>query len=175
MADDEAKSSLTRRKLLKTAGTVAAGGAAAAAWYAAWRNSTYLFLMRKAPTESAHPPGVARVHRAQLSAARQPGIRMSDISFGGAGIDNPEVVARAVERGINYFDTSPDYSKTGSEQMIGKALKPHRDKVFIASKFCTADGHLPTDTPVADIIAPVEAQPDAACRPTTSTSASSTR
>jgi len=53
------------------------------------------------------------------------------------------VVTRAVERGINYFDTSPDYSQTGSEQVIGKALKPHRDKVHIASKFCTADGTSP--------------------------------
>ena len=67
------------------------------------------------------------------------------------------MVSRAVERGINYFDTSPDYSQTGSEQVIGKALKPHRDKVFIASKFCTAAGHLPPETPVADIIAAVEA------------------
>jgi len=68
---------------------------------------------------------------------------MSDISFGGAGISDPDVVTRAVERGVNYFDTSPDYSQTGSEQVIGKALKPHRDKVFIASKFCTGAGHLP--------------------------------
>ena len=81
---------------------------------------------------------------------------MSDISFGGAGISDPDVVTRAVERGINYFDTSPDYSQTGSEQVIGKALKPHRDKVFVASKFCTGAGHLPKDTPVPEIIAAVE-------------------
>ncbi len=81
---------------------------------------------------------------------------MSDISFGGGGITNPEVVARAVDRGINYFDTSPDYSETGSEQVIGKALKSHRDKVHIASKFCTGKGHLPKDTPVPEIIKAVE-------------------
>src|SRR5206468_11310247 len=45
---------------------------------------------------------------------------------------------------------------TGSEQVIGQALKPHRQKIFIASKFCSADGHLPQDTPVAQIIASVE-------------------
>jgi len=84
------------------------------------------------------------------------GIHMSDISFGGSGISDPDVVTRAVERGINYFDTSPDYSQTGSEQAIGKALKPHRARVFIASKLCTADGHLPKDTPVAEIITAVE-------------------
>jgi predicted aldo/keto reductase-like oxidoreductase len=157
MADERDDRSLTRRKLLKGAGTVAAGGAAAAAWYAAWRNSTYLFLARDAPTEATRPNpawhgAAVRSHRPLGNT----GIMMSDISFGGGGIDNPDVVTRAVERGINYFDTSPDYSKTGSEQTIGKALKPHRDKVFIASKFCTADGHLPVDTSVADVIKAVE-------------------
>ncbi|MFI5365245.1 MAG: aldo/keto reductase [Candidatus Binatia bacterium] len=156
MADGEG-SKITRRKVLKGAATVAAGGAAVAAWRAAWKNSTYLFLMRKAPTEAAHPDpawqgATVRTYRPLGST----GIHMSDISFGGAGIAEPDVVSRAVDRGVNYFDTSPDYSKTGSEQVIGKALKPHRDKVFVASKFCTADGHLPKDTPVADIITAVE-------------------
>jgi len=159
MANGDAPSGkLTRRTMLKGAATVAAGGAAVAAWHAAWKNSTYLFLMREAPTASE------RRDAAWLNASVQSyrplgntGIQMSDISFGGAGISDSDVVTRAVERGINYFDTSPDYSKTGSEQTIGKALKPHRDKVHIASKFCTATGHLPADTPVADIIQAVEA------------------
>jgi len=156
--DDDDSRRLTRRTVLRGAATVAAGGAAAAAWYTAWRNSTYLFLLSEAPTHSAQPDpawsgSAVRAYRPLGNT----GIHMSDISFGGAGISDPEVVTRAVERGINYFDTSPDYSQTGSEQVIGKALKPHRDKVFIASKFCTAAGHLSQDTPVADIIAAVEA------------------
>ena len=155
--DDDPPSTLRRRKFLKGAATVAVGGAAAAAWHAAWKNSTYLFLMSEAPTEAAHPDpawsgSVVRTYRP----LGHTGIQMSDISFGGAGISEPDVVTRAVERGINYFDTSPDYSHTGSEQVIGQALKPHRDKVFIASKFCTAEGHLPTDTPVGDIVTAVE-------------------
>jgi uncharacterized protein len=154
---DERPSRVSRRALIKGAATVAAGGGAAAAWYAAWKNSTYLFLMGDAETHAPQP----RTEWQGSSVQRyrplgNTGISMSDISFGGAGIGNPDVVARAVERGVNYFDTSPDYSRTGSEQVIGKALKPHRDKVYIASKFCTADGHLPHDTPVADIIAAVE-------------------
>jgi len=158
MANNEEQSgNLTRRKLLKGAAAVAAGGAAVAAWRAAWKNSTYLFLTRSAPTEAAHPDPAWRGSTVRsYRALGDTGIQMSDISFGGAGISDPDVVTRAVERGITYFDTSPDYSKTGSEQVIGKALKPHRDKVHIASKFCTADGHLPKDTPVADIIAAVE-------------------
>ncbi len=155
--DHDPSRTLLRRKFLKGAATVAAGGAAAAAWHAAWKNSTYLFLMSEAPTEAARPDpawngSAVRAYRPLGNT----GIHMSDISFGGAGISQPDVVTRAVERGINYFDTSPDYSHTGSEQVIGKALKPHRDKVFIASKFCSAGGHLPKDTPVGEIVRSVE-------------------
>lgn len=158
MSDEPGKRPFTRRTVLKGVGTVAAAGAAAAAWHAARRNSTYLFLLHEAPKESAHP---SPAWRGSTVRSYRPlgntGIVMSDISFGGGGrIDNPDVVSRAVERGINYFDTSPDYSKTGSERTIGKALKAVRNKVFIASKFCAAEGHLQRDTPVPDIIRAVE-------------------
>ncbi len=157
MASDAPTKKLSRRKVLKNAVAVTSLGVAGAAWYQVWKNSTYLFLMRDAPREAAHPDpawqGSTVRHYRPLG---NTGIEMSDISFGGAGISDPDVVTRAVERGINYFDTSPDYSQTGSEQVIGKALKPHRDKVFVASKFCTGAGHLPKDTPVPEIIAAVE-------------------
>lgn len=158
MANDDAPSGgFTRRTLLRGAATVAAGGAAVAAWYAAWKNRTYLFLLPEAAKQAQHadPSWSGSAVRSYRPLGKT-GIQMSDISFGGASISDAEVVARAVERGINYFDTSPDYSQTGSEQVIGAALKPHRDKVHIASKFCTAEGHLAVDTPVADIVAAVE-------------------
>jgi len=156
-ADDDGSKKLPRRKFLKGAATVAVGGAAAAAWYTAWKNSSYLFLLNEAPTEAAKPDpawngSTVRTYRP----LGDTGIHMSDISFGGSGISDHKVVARAVDRGINYFDTSPDYSRNGSERTIGQALKPHRDKVYIASKFCNADGHLPKDTSVADIMTAVE-------------------
>lgn len=157
MSDQSDPSKLSRRKLIKGGATVAAAGAAGAAWYTAWKNSTYLFLMKDAPVQArAMKPEWKGSTVQRYRALGNTGIQMSDISFGGAGISNPDVVTRAVERGVTYFDTSPDYSRTGSEQAIGKALKPHRDKVHIASKFCTADGHLPVDTPVAKIIESVE-------------------
>ncbi len=154
MPDDEDPKGVTRRRIL----TAGAGLAAGAGVYAAWRNSTYLFLIRDVEKQAKTADSAwAGSHVARYRALGRTGIQMSDISFGGAGIGDEDVVARAVDRGINYFDTSPDYSRTGSEQVIGKALRPHRDKIFIASKFCTADGHLPKDTPVADIMRSVEA------------------
>jgi predicted aldo/keto reductase-like oxidoreductase len=157
MGDETKDPKVSRRKLLKGAATVAAGGGAAAAWYAAWKNSTYLFLVKDAPTEAEHPS--ADWQGSSVRSYRplgNTGIQMSDISFGCSRISDPDVVTRAIERGINYFDTSPDYSDTHSEQTVGKAIKGHRDKIYVVSKFCTGEGHLPKDTPVADIMKAVE-------------------
>ena len=82
---------------------------------------------------------------------------VSDISLGSGRIDNIDVALGALDRGINYFDTAPDYSGTNSEQILGRALKGRRDKVFLATKFCVSDGHLPNDTPVPEIMKAVEA------------------
>jgi uncharacterized protein len=84
------------------------------------------------------------------------GAMVSDISLGSASIRSAEVPRLALERGVTYFDTSPDYSQHGSEEILGDAMRGRRDEVFVASKFCTADGHLPPDTPVPRIIEAVE-------------------
>lgn len=38
------------------------------------------------------------------------------------------------EKGINFFDTAPVYGFGHSEELIGKALKPVRDRVILATK-----------------------------------------
>src|SRR5471032_3361024 len=45
-------------------------------------------------------------------------------------------IARAVEHGINFFDTADMYSRGVSEQVLGRALKDHatRDQIVIATK-----------------------------------------
>lgn len=43
-----------------------------------------------------------------------------------------ERVSWAVEQGINYFDVAPSYGN--AEEMLGPALEPYRDKVFLACK-----------------------------------------
>jgi len=81
------------------------------------------------------------------------GWQVSDIVLGTGAIhgENGEQVARlALERGVNYFDTAPDYAGAGSEQAMGRALRSvPRDQVFIATKFCTPEGHLGPGTSVA--------------------------
>ena len=101
--DGKPSQELTRRKLLKGAATVAAGGAAVAAWRVAWKSTDYLFLTSDVPTEAAHPDPAWRGSAVRTyRPLGNTGIHMSDISFGGANISDPDVVTRAVERGINY-------------------------------------------------------------------------
>lgn len=45
-----------------------------------------------------------------------------------------EVVAAALECGINLFDTSDSYSEGRSEELLGRALGSHRDEVVLATK-----------------------------------------
>jgi predicted aldo/keto reductase-like oxidoreductase len=80
------------------------------------------------------------------------GWQVSDIVLGTGrirGEDGERIARRAIERGVNYVDTSPDYSAAGSEQAMGRAIKGLREQLFIATKFCTPMGHLGTGTPVA--------------------------
>ncbi|NBI28181.1 aldo/keto reductase [Chengkuizengella sp. YPA3-1-1] len=44
-------------------------------------------------------------------------------------------IHEAIERNINYFDTSDVYGIGHSERVLGRALKEYRDKVVIATKF----------------------------------------
>jgi len=42
---------------------------------------------------------------------------------------------RAMELGVNYFDTAPGYCDTISEIIVGKAMKNCRDKVYLSTKY----------------------------------------
>ncbi|MBR2948954.1 MAG: aldo/keto reductase [Lachnospiraceae bacterium] len=48
------------------------------------------------------------------------------------------MVRRAYELGVNYFDTAPFYCNQNSEEALGKAVKPFRDKILLSTK-CPAD------------------------------------
>jgi aryl-alcohol dehydrogenase-like predicted oxidoreductase len=45
-----------------------------------------------------------------------------------------ELIGRALDAGINFFDTADGYAGGESEAMLGAALKPRRDQVVIATK-----------------------------------------
>jgi len=56
-------------------------------------------------------------------------------------------VRRAIERGINFFDTADMYSRGVSEEVTGRALKEFakRDQVVVATKVCLPMGEGPND------------------------------
>jgi aryl-alcohol dehydrogenase-like predicted oxidoreductase len=72
------------------------------------------------------------------------GLSVSEVGFGGAGIghvwgattdtDCVRAVRRAVDLGINFFDTSPMYGGGRSEENLGQGLEGLRDRVYIATK-----------------------------------------
>ncbi len=85
------------------------------------------------------------------------GIRVSKLcvgcmSFGKAGTmhdwaldeeKSADVIYRALELGINFFDTANCYSAGTSEEYVGRALKGvPRDEVVLASKVYFNEGHL---------------------------------
>jgi predicted aldo/keto reductase-like oxidoreductase len=124
---------------------------------AVFKYRSQFFLLRDAPTQAEEPLaawGGATVQ--SYKPLGRTGWNMSDISFGAGRVNDPDVVRAALDRGINYIDTSPDYSDALSEKAVGEAVEGRRDKVFIASKFCTPDGHLDKDTPVPEIVSSVE-------------------
>ena len=156
-----------RRSFLATAGAVGASGVATAAAGAAgvllpnarWRDvGRDIFF--------ADVEKIAPVQRPEWAGSRVRSYRrlgrtdamVSDISLGSGGIKDKAVAVLAIERGVNYFDTAPDYSHHTSELLLGEAIRETggRDRMFLATKFCTAEGHLPIDTPVPEIIKAVE-------------------
>ena len=64
------------------------------------------------------------------------GLQVSAIGFGGFPIDDPDVILYALDRGINYVDTSNCYRGGQSETTIGKALLGRRDRFVLTTKWC---------------------------------------
>jgi len=79
------------------------------------------------------------------------GLKVSVVGLGcnnfGMRIDTEQtriVVHKALDDGINLFDTADIYgNRGGSETMLGKALGPRRQEVVVASKFGMAMGDGP--------------------------------
>jgi predicted aldo/keto reductase-like oxidoreductase len=66
------------------------------------------------------------------------GEKLSIVGFAGIVVmeNSPSfannIVAEAVDRGINYFDVAPTYGN--AQERLGPALQPYRDRVFLACK-----------------------------------------
>ena len=63
------------------------------------------------------------------------GLRVGEVGFGGFPIENPAVLDHAIDLGVNYVDTAPDYRSGRSETVIGKVMKRRRKEVVLATKW----------------------------------------
>lgn len=68
-------------------------------------------------------------------------IEVSEIAFGCMSLELQKgqqyvntLLRKAFNRGINFFDTADLYDKGMNEEMVGTALGPFREKVFISTK-----------------------------------------
>jgi aryl-alcohol dehydrogenase-like predicted oxidoreductase len=59
--------------------------------------------------------------------------------------DSKRIIDRAIDLGINFFDTADVYSNGRSEQIVGKALKGRRDQLVLATKVFFPTGRGPDD------------------------------
>ena len=68
------------------------------------------------------------------------GLKVSTVGYGCMITSDPTVISRAVDMGINYFDTSRNYQNAQNERMVGAALGAKRKDIFISSKCDTKTG-----------------------------------
>ena len=106
---------MKRRSFLKTASASTIGTLASARYWS---------TVQAALAEDADRPMPYRVYKDQ--------VKLSVIGFGGivlmgqAQTDANREVARAMDRGVNYYDVAPSYGKGEAEEKLGVALKPYR-------------------------------------------------
>ena len=62
------------------------------------------------------------------------GLRVTTVGYGCMITSDPTVITRAVDMGINYFDTSRNYQSGQNERMVGAALGAKRKDIFLSSK-----------------------------------------
>jgi LSD1 subclass zinc finger protein len=62
------------------------------------------------------------------------GLKVSALGFGSSQVSDPAVIERAVDLGVNFFDTARSSGGGNNERMIGAALKGKRDKVILGTK-----------------------------------------
>ena len=117
---------MERREFLKQAAITAAAVASTS-------------QLNASPKSPAHP-----IARRTLG---RTGEELSILGFGGIVVmnesapDASNIVAEAVDRGINYFDIAPSYGN--AQERLGPALAPYRKNCFLA---CKTEGRMKDDS-----------------------------
>jgi len=153
------KSDLTRRRFLQTAAlTGAAAAIPASAEAQAMQQSSKDFETHGSGAVDAAlgPNPIVPNFQGEYGSSSTPefqvpkrpmgstGLQVSILGMGGFHLGTVktqeevnEMVAKALDHGINFFDNAWEYHKGLSEERVGTALKGKRDKAIVMTKVCT--------------------------------------
>ena len=120
---------VSRRGFLKSTGAAVVGGG---------------LVSGSAPVEASASAPEVKPQEARIQEYRtlgRTGFDVSDISFGTGSLDNPNVLAVALDMGVNYIDTAEHYVNGRAERTVGEVL-PGRDRssLFVTTKLNLSRG-----------------------------------
>jgi uncharacterized protein len=97
--------------------------------------------MAQQPSDASQQVPAGEVPKKPLG---RTGVQVSAMGLGGYHIGSAEtdqaameIVAKAFDHGVRFFDNAWEYHDGLSEERIGKALKGKRDQAFVMTKVCT--------------------------------------
>jgi aryl-alcohol dehydrogenase-like predicted oxidoreductase len=83
------------------------------------------------------------------------GLKLTEVSFGCMITSDQTVVERALDLGVNYFDSARGYQNGNNERMVGAALASRRKEIHISTKtartFTKADALADLDTSLQEL------------------------
>lgn len=126
---------VTRRQVVTYSLGAGALGLCGAVGYREWQRRRYV---PEAPLVEDRP-GLFAAADTKVTQRRRLGrtnLQVSIVGIGAGGLDGPQPIARAVDKGMNYIDTAICYGD--SEKVIARALQQNpglRQKLIIATKW----------------------------------------
>ena len=132
------KNTINRRNFLRNAAL--AGAAISAASAVKGKN------MENSPKKGRAPGGAPIMEKRRTLGSGKAAMEVSAMGLGCMGMSAnhglprdkramANLIAEAVDLGVDFFDTAEIYGPHTNEELVGEALAPYRDRVRIGSKF----------------------------------------
>ena len=124
--DNHFNGKITRREFVKQGFLGLLGTGFALSGMNMWGNRAYAALNPDPGTKKG------RMYYRELG---KTGLRISEIGMNGGTLKDPSVLSFAMDAGLNYIETGPEYSGGNAERVLGKVFKYRRDELIVATKW----------------------------------------